>query len=335
MKKIAVCFTKPGAGILEKINEGCVKNGIEAPDCYVCMDSDDFPKSFKKTGKKIGEWTREVFQTSNALIFIGATGIAVRAISGLPKDKLGDCPVIVIDDNGQFVIPLLSGHAGGANKLAVILSELLGAIPVITTSTDVNDSFSVDTFAVENRLTIANRDGIKRVSVKAIENKKVTLSIKNYPPKEKVDVAVSDDTDAECSLLLKPKKYTVGLGMKKDKDKKAVLDFFLKTLENIGIETSEVYAICTIDLKEDEEAITDLRDRFRIPVLSFDKEILNKVQGNFEASDFVKNTVGVDNVCERAAVAGAGPMAELVLKKQAHNGMTIAIARRNSPGIGF
>jgi cobalt-precorrin 5A hydrolase len=259
---------------------------------------------------------------------VGAVGIAVRAISGLPKDKLSDCPVIVIDDNGQFVIPILSGHVGGANKLAATIAELIGAIPVITTSTDINDAFSVDFFAAENNMNIANREGIKKVSVKALEDRKITLSIKDFPPKEKVDVIVADETDAEYSLLLKPRKYTVGLGMKKGKDKEEVEAFVRDTLDENGIDIKDVYAFCTIDLKEDEEAITFLRDKYRIPVLSFDKDILNKARGDFEASEFVLKTVGVDNVCERAAIVGAGASAELVSGKHVKDGMTLAIAKR-------
>ena len=329
MKKIAVCFTHNGEDIIEKLNTELIEKGLEPAEAYVLRDTEVIKKGFVRITLSIADWTASVFYPGNALIFVGAAGIAVRAISGLPKDKLSDCPVIVIDDNGQFVIPILSGHAGGANKLAFILSECLGAIPVITTSTDVNDSFSVDTFAAEKRLNIVNRDGIKKVSAKAVENKKITLSIKDYPPKEMVDVIVADETDAEYSLLLKPKKYTVGLGMKKDKEREAVEQFFLDMLKKCDIDVSDIYALCTIDVKEDETAIISLRDKYRIPVLAFDKDILEKAEGDFDASDFVKSTVGVDNVCERSAVLGAGAGAQLILKKQARDGMTIAIAKRS------
>ena len=328
MRKIAVCFTHNGEEIIEKINKFFSEHGIENLEAYVSGSAELISDSFERISTSISEWTEEAFVPGNALLFVGAVGIAVRAIAGLAKDKLTDCPVIVADDNGRFVIPLLSGHAGGANKLAVMISEALGAIPVITTATDVNDTFSVDSFAAENRLTIVNRDGIKKVSVKALENKKITLSIKNFPPAVKTDVIVADETDAEYSLLLRPKKYMVGLGMKKDKDKTEVEEFFLEKLKEHEIDISDVYAICTIDIKEDEEAVRYLRDKYRIPVLSFDKEILAKAQGEFEASEFVLKTTGVDNVCERAAVTGAGVGSKTVMKKQSRNGMTMAIVQR-------
>lgn len=330
MKKIAVCFTKSGEAVIEQLNKALEEKNIEPVVAYTSREDDPPKTGFNRISEPLSLWTASVFQPGNALIFVGAIGIAVRAVSGLAKDKLSDSPVIVVDDNRQFVIPILSGHAGGANKLAYIIAECLDAIPVITTSTDVNDSFSVDTFAVENRLSIVNRDGIKKVSVKAVEDKKITLSIKDFPPKERVDVIVADETDAECSLLLKPKRYTIGLGMKRDKDSEEVEKFFLETLKDNNIDISDVYAICTIDLKEDEKAIINLRDKYRLPILAFDKEILNKAHGDFEGSDFVKNTVGVDNVCERAAIVGTGAGAELILKKHAKDGMTIAIAKRKS-----
>ena len=311
MKKAAVFFTDKGKEILSKLNEK-LREPIEAKD----------PET------PLGEWTETNFGEGNALIFIGAAGIAVRSIAPFVKDKLSDSPVIIIDDSGSFVIPLLSGHVGGANKLAATLAECLGAVPVITTSTDVNDCFSVDSFAVENRLGISNRDGIRKVSAKAIEGKAITLSIKDYPPREAVDVIVADDTDAEYSLLLKPKDYTVGLGMKKDKDRAELEAFFLETLKGEGLNPEDIYALCTIDIKENEPALKALRDKYRIPVISFDKELLLKANGEFSSSDFVKETVGVDNVCERSAVLGAGAGAKLILKKTAKDGMTIAIAKR-------
>ena len=328
MKKLAMCFTANGRKIIERINEESIKYGISPCTGYICGRSADPSGGFEFVDTSVAEWTADVFLQGNALIYIGAVGIAVRALSSLPKDKLTDCPVIVIDDNGQFVIPVLSGHAGGANKLAVMLAQLLGAVPVITTSTDVNDAFSVDTFAVENRLSISKREGIRQVSVKALENKKVTLSVKDYPPKERVDVIVADETDFEYSILLKPKKYTVGIGMKKNTDPETLEAFLLECLGKAGITVDDVYAFCTIDIKEDEKALTALRDKYRIPVISFEASILGRAEGEFSSSAFVYSTVGVDNVCERAAVTGGGSGSELVLKKQTGGGITVAVAKR-------
>ena len=328
MNKIAICFTEKGAGVLERLRQESEKKGIRPPECFAASKDADISDGFTRIGEPIANWTASVFIPGNALIFVGALGIAVRAIAGLVNDKLKDCPVVVIDDNGQFVIPVLSGHVQGANKLAVTLAELLSAIPVITTATDVNEVFSADVFAVENRLSIANREGIKKVSAKALEGKKVTLSIKDYPPKEPVDVIVADETDAEYSLLLRPKRYTVGIGMKKGKDPAMVERFFLEILSERGLTPEDVYALCTIDIKEEEEALIQLRDRYAIPILTFDKELLKKAPGNFAGSSFVEETVGVDNVCERSAVLGAGRGGRLVAGKQAKDGMTMAIAER-------
>ena len=329
MKRLAVCFSANGAKIIEKINKACEDKDIILLTCYALTSSEDIPDDFIRVSEDVYKWTSDNFSEGNALIFVGAMGIAVRALSGLPKDKLSDCPVLVIDDAGRFVIPVLSGHAGSANKLAEIIASLIDAIPVITTSSDVNGVFSVDTFAVENRLTIAEKAGIKKVTSRALENKKVTLSIKDYPPREPVDVIVADETDAEHLLLLKPKMYTVGLGMKKDKDPDEVEKFFLETIKQNGLDVSDIYALCTIDIKEDEPAVLNLRDKYRIPVLSFDAELLKKAPGEYTASEFVRETTGVDNVCERSAVLGAGTGSKLVLKKIAKDGMTVAIAKRN------
>lgn len=95
-----------------------------------------------------------------ALIFIGACGIAVRAIASSVNNKLKDSPVIVIDELGKFVIPILSGHVGGANELTVLLAAMMNATPVITTATDINNKFAVDVFAKKCRLAIVNKDGI-------------------------------------------------------------------------------------------------------------------------------------------------------------------------------
>ena len=125
--------------------------------------------------ESVSVWAGEQMAAHHALVFVGACGIAVRAIAPWITDKLHDSPVLVIDEQGQYVIPLLSGHVGGANELAVRLAGELGAVPVITTATDLHGSFAVDLFAKRNDLWIHNREGIARVSAKILAGEKITI----------------------------------------------------------------------------------------------------------------------------------------------------------------
>ena len=74
------------------------------------------------------------FKHQHPLIFITATGIAVRSLAPVIHSKKSDPPILVMDEQGEFIIPLLSGHEGGANEWARGLSELLTAQLVITTA---------------------------------------------------------------------------------------------------------------------------------------------------------------------------------------------------------
>ena len=102
----------------------------------------------------LSEWVQLYFRQGNALIFIGAAGIAVRAIAPFLKSKITDPAVLVMDEMGSFVIPILSGHIGGANALARKIAALLGAQAVLTTASDVNNIPAIDEFATQNNLSI-------------------------------------------------------------------------------------------------------------------------------------------------------------------------------------
>ena len=298
----------------------------------------------------LSEWTGEQMAARHALIFIGACGIAVRAIAPWIMDKLHDSPVLAADEMGKYVIPLLSGHVGGANELAVRLAGALGAIPVITTATDLHDSFAVDIFAKRNDLRICNREGIARVSAKVLAGEEITMSIQTghlavdetippgvrlcaYPPTGKVDVLIADDTEEifrkeSAELLLQPKKYILGVGCKRDTDS-TKLDLFLqKILEEQGIVIEQIAALASIDVKKEERCLLEFSEKYRIPFRTYTAQELQAVPGEFHSSEFVKAQVGVDNVCERAALKAAGTGGWILLGKQAQDGMTVAIAKR-------
>ena len=275
----------------------------------------------------------DAFVDNEALVFIGATGIAVRAIAPLVRDKLKDPPVIAMDENGSFVIPLLSGHVGGANSLAFEIAEAIEAQPVITTATDVSGTFSVDVFAKENGLRIANRDGIARVSSSALEGKPVTICIKDYPPEEPVDVLIADEEAAKglkdsAKIVLCPKRYAIGMGCRKGKAFEDLRVFAEEVLHENGIDISEAGCIATIDVKKDEEGLKRLSQAWRMPLITFEVGLLARTEGDFSHSDTVLEKVGVDNVCERAAVLAAGKGSQIKVKKTARDGMTIAVAER-------
>lgn len=107
------------------------------------------------------------------ILFIGAAGIAVRYIAPWVKDKYTDSAVLVMDERGRYIIPLLSGHVGSAVETAKEIAACIKVVPVITTATDVQGKFAVDVFARKNGLAITDREMAKAISAAVLEGEKV------------------------------------------------------------------------------------------------------------------------------------------------------------------
>lgn len=303
------------------------------------------------------EWTGEQMKKRRSLLFIGACGIAVRAIAPFLTDKLNDVPVLVMDEQGRFVIPVLAGHVGGANELAVSLAERMGSTPVITTATDLNHCFAVDLFARRNALHIVNKDGIAKVSSRILAGEEVTMAVEEGHFREEeagilgekrlleeinvpegirlvsteslADVLVAPASYGQGRLLaLRPKEYVIGIGCKRGKAAEQIDHFVHRVLKESGISMEQVAAFVSIDRKKDEEGILWMSSHYDIPFVTYSAEELQQVEGTFHVSEFVKSQVGVDNVCERAALRFSGPDGILITGKQAEDGITAAIVKR-------
>ncbi|MBQ6235317.1 MAG: cobalamin biosynthesis protein [Clostridia bacterium] len=290
------------------------------------------------------EWAREAFETSDALIFVCAAGIAVRAIAPWVKSKTTDPAVLVLDETGRFAIPLLSGHIGGANELALALSAALGATPVVTTATDLNDLFAVDVFATKNRLAITDMALAKEISAALLMGEPVgfcsDLPVSGPLPRGLTDgeaalgVCVSREqkTPYPKTLRLIPKRFALGVGCKKGRDAEALDAFIRRRLIASGVPIDALFCMASIDLKRDEPGLLAFSEAHRLPFYTYSADELNAVPGTFSGSAFVKETTGTDCVSERAAVKASG--GELIVKKIAEDGMTFALAE-SKEGISF
>lgn len=352
MKLSIISFTENGKRLSEHIQKVLDKDMSVClyTKCNACQNQESSSVSFVTV--PVGNWARKQMEEKNALLFVGACGIAVRAIAPSLTDKLHDSPVLVMDEKATYVIPILSGHVGGANELAHRIGEKTGAEPVITTATDINQAFAVDVFAKRNGLSIENKDGIVKVSSKILAGLSVTMSIETghtttkkdcatrnhlpdaiqlipYPPTEAVDIVItSEEGTFDTTILLKPKEYIIGLGCKKGKSLEEIQNFIQKKTEELGIKNQEIFALASISQKSKEPGILTWCQKERIPFFTYTAEELQKVEGSFQSSAFVKEQVGVDNVCERAALKACQEGGYLISSKHAEHGMTIAVAKR-------
>lgn len=344
-----ISFTEKGAHLSLKLLDMLSEEGENAWLYTKCSKYRDgsINKRLRYVYSNTDEWAKVQMSAKNELLFIGACGIAVRAIAPWVVNKLYDSPVLVMDELGTYVIPILSGHVGGANEIAVKIAEMTGSIPVITTATDLNKSFAVDIFAKKNYLYIENKNGIAKVSSKVLRGEKINIAIEShgyghdsrfanqikivdFPPKQPVDVIITTgNCGYNADLVLRPREYVLGMGCKRDKEPEKIAGYIDQTLTALGISKNQVYAICSIDKKRDEAGFLQWSSLERIPFITYSAEELEDVEGDFEVSQFVKAQVGVDNVCERAALKGCGGGGELVYRKHASDGMTIAVAKRD------
>ena len=275
------------------------------------------------------------FSQADALIFIGACGIAVRAIAPHVKSKVTDPAVVCIDERANFVIPILSGHIGGANALAVTLARALNAQAVITTATDVNGRISIDAWAGENGFIIGDMSAAKAVSAAVLERDVPFFSEFPVAGELAPGLVPGDDgplgvflgahTDAPFarSLRLIPPVLHLGLGCRRGTGAEAIQQAVASVLEREKIDRRAIKSAASIDLKADEPGLIEYCRNNNLPISFYSAEELREVSGDFSSSPFVEQVTGVDNVCERAALMGAE---KLIVKKTAVNGVTVALA---------
>ena len=266
-------------------------------------------------GPSLEDWTRENFQTGDALIFVGAAGIAVRAIAPHLQSKTTDPALVVVDEGGSFAVPILSGHLGGANGLARKIAAVCGAQPVITTATDVNGVFAVDEWAKRQNCAVANPERIKTVSGTLLAGGRVEVFTR-WP--------VSGTPPEGTALRLVPRIVTLGVGCKRGTELEALEAAFSALLERERVCAEAVCQVYSIDLKRDEPGLLAFCKKWGLPFQTFTAQELAAVEGDFPASGFVQKTTGVDNVCQRAAVLGSG--GSLIGTRYAAEGVTMALA---------
>ena len=286
--------------------------------------------------------TEKAFKDCQAVVYVGSVGIAVRSIAPYIKSKLVDPAVISIDECGIFVVPLISGHIGGANELARVLAAHIGGQACVTTATDVNGLFAVDEWAARNRMVICSLNAAKDFAGALVHNDivgvysdfpvleplprnmELTSEFGKYP----VGMAVTLDKTAkpfETTVLLLPKIVHLGIGCRKNTPLENIEALVFAELERLKIDKRCVVSIASVDLKKDETGLLAFAEKYKWLTKFYSAEELSKVEGDFTPSDFVASVVGVSNVCERSAVLASGG-GKLLLRKTSLNGVTLAIA---------
>ena len=279
-----------------------------------------------------------LFDWADALIFVGSCGIAVREIAPHVKSKLTDPAVIAVDELARFTVPLLSGHIGGANALAMELADFLGAAPVITTATDIHQKFSVDAWAASQGLHIASLSAAKHVSARILE---ATVPIcSDFPMVTPLPGGTVEGTSGEIgiciscgkrepfdeTLLLVPPVLHLGIGCRRGTSCEAIESTVNQVFREHGIHPKAIRQVASIDLKADEAGLLEFCKKWELPAVFYSAGELQAVPGEFTASERVLRVTGVDNVCERAAMVGAET---LLVRKTAMDGVTVAIAQEH------
>lgn len=279
------------------------------------------------------EWGR-----AGGLVFVCATGIAVRAVAPLLADKGADPAVVCIDDLGHHVIALTGGHAGGANDLAEEVAGLIGARPVVSTATDLAGLPALDRLpgfssagdvAGVTRMWLDGRAPTVEAD-RALDSWRVP--IESGPGGGRVLVTDRQVPPAKGLVTLHPKSLVLGAGASRGADPEALLRLTRDVLDRSGLSPDSVGAVATAEVKRDEPALAALAREFGVPLVLLPAGRLAEVDVP-HPSPVVAAAVGTPSVAEAAALLGGGPGATLVAGKAVseRRDSTLAVARRGRP----
>ena len=306
--------------------------------------------------ENLAESVSQNFHRCSGHVFIMSTGIVVRIIAPLIRHKTRDPAVVVVDDGGNHAISLLSGHLGGANKLARKIADIIGARAVITTATDVNQLPAIDILASESKLAIENPDVIKAVNMAILtgetigvhdpynfladrlptaENRDFRVHNGHPPPDGQssdkaaypgvyIDDVLMDLPDS--TLVLRPASLVAGIGCNRNTETDEIRTLLENVLGTAQLSLSSLACLASIDVKADEDGLLALGRELNLPLVFFKRHELNRVMNIENPSTVVEKHVGVKSVCEAAAILAARN-GRLVVPKHKTPNATVAIAR--------
>jgi cobalt-precorrin 5A hydrolase len=323
------------------------------PGSQTNPDPTQLPNSPKETVPairfdRLGPELQNRFREFDGHVFIMSTGIVVRLIAPLLRAKTEDPAVVVMDELGVHAISLVSGHIGGANALARRVAEAIGATPVITTATDVNQLPAVDAIAAERGIRIENPSAIRAVSMALLNGERIGLhdpmgwmedSLREFAVsfeeenwsagvwvdhRNTIDPKLAPKSTA--ILRLRPPSLVAGMGCNRGTDVGELRSLLLETLEAANLSPQSLAAIASVDVKADEPGLQELARELGIPFQTFPRESLRAVTDVPTPSEMVQRHVGTPSVCEAAALLGAGESGKLLVAKRKSVNGTVAVA---------
>ena len=343
-KKIAILSISKNGKILGlKIKKKISKAHLY----YVKKDVVEDEDNVIYINKKLKEFVPKIFGEYDYIIFIMASGIVVRTIAPLIKNKFSDPAILVSDEKGKNIISLLSGHMGGANEMTLYISNLLNSNPVITTATDVNNKSSLDMIAKKLNAHIYDfRNKLLKINSMLVNDEVVNLFIDgdydidtrgfNICKRDEINnldevVVISNKKNLNLInnniLKVVPKNIVIGIGCRKNMDKEYMINSLSDFLHKQNIDINSIKEIGSIDVKKNEEALINLSIYLNVPFKTFTADEISKVEHLYEKSDWVKQNVGVHSVAE--PVAHLLSDGNLIIKKHKYNGITFSVGRIN------
>lgn len=332
MRVRLIAFTAVGERVALR-----ARDALEGEEC-------GYERGFGEGRRGLDAFAREGFAEADALVFVGAVGIAVRAVAPYVRSKASDPAVVAIDEAGTWCIPILSGHLGGANALALRLARALGAQPVVTTATDIRGMWAPDSWAASQGFCVLEPERIRSVSSSLLAGAGASLftdgAVEGALP---VGVSLADErTRAQvvvspCALAqdgalapgpalhIVPPCVYVGVGCRRGTSEAAIARAVERAGELAGVPPCALAGAASVDLKADEEGLLRWARSKGLAIEFFDADRLGRARGSFSSSPFVESVTGVGCVCERAAVCASGA-GRLICTKQVFDGVTVALA---------
>lgn len=225
----------------------------------------------------VADAVRRAFAECDQLVCFLATGAVVRLVAPLLADKASDPGVVCVDEAGRFAVPLVGGHAGGANDLAREVGEVLGAVPVVTTATDAVGMPGLDTLGLPVEGDVA---GVSRA---VLDGEPVVLDAETawplpaLPPNVGAPagdgaavIRVSDRAEGPAAreVVLRPPSLVVGVGASRGAPVEEVLGLVGEALADAGLSVRSVAELATVDAKSEEPGILGAAARLGVPVVT-------------------------------------------------------------------